>query len=86
MQLKKMSCFEGTRFNMFSRFTRRLSAGYCKPAKSASLKTAIDMGLIESLNKSNHRITARELATNTACDEPLVGTKAVVFPRLGIRR
>jgi len=29
MQLKKMSCFEDTRFNMFSRFTRRLSAKYC---------------------------------------------------------
>jgi len=30
MQLKKVNCFEGTRFYVFSRFSRRLSAGYCR--------------------------------------------------------
>ncbi len=29
MQLKKVNCFEGTRFYVFSRSSRRLSAGYC---------------------------------------------------------
>ncbi len=29
MQLKKVDCFEGTRFYVFSRSSRRLSAGYC---------------------------------------------------------
>ena len=29
MQLKKVGCFEATRFYVFSRSSRRLSAGYC---------------------------------------------------------
>ncbi len=33
MQLKKVDCFEDTRFYVFSRSSRRLSAGYCSNNK-----------------------------------------------------
>ncbi len=36
MQLKKVGCFEDTRYYVFSRSSRRLSAGYCRVVQAAA--------------------------------------------------
>ncbi len=42
MQLKKVDCFEGTRFYVFSRSSRRLSAGYCTRYREAGERMRIE--------------------------------------------
>ncbi len=46
MQLKKVDCFEGTRFYVFSWSSRRLSAGYCSCNESTPSNWEFDEGTI----------------------------------------